>query len=143
MRLWSIHPQYLDKKGIVALWRETLLAKKVLSCKTKGYKNHPQLIRFKEAKNPLKSINYYLSKIYQEAKKRGYDFSKDKIGLGITKEKLLITSGQIEYEIKHLLLKLKKRDYKKYLEIKKIKKIKAHPLFIIRKGQVASWEKIK
>ncbi|MFA5722617.1 MAG: hypothetical protein WC940_03580, partial [Candidatus Paceibacterota bacterium] len=76
-------------------------------------------------------------------KKRGYDFSRDKIGLGMTKEKLLITSGQIEYEIKHLLLKLKKRDYKKYLKVKKIKRIKAHPLFVIRKGQVASWEKIK
>jgi len=143
MRLWSIHPQYLDKKGIIALWREALLAKKVLSGKTKGYKNHPQLVRFKETKNSLKSINYYLAEIYQEAKKRKYNFSKDKIGSGTTKEKLSITSGQIEYEIKHLLIKLKKRDYEKYLEVKKIKKIKAHPLFMIRKGKIASWEKIK
>jgi len=43
MRIWSLHPKYLDSKGMVALWREALLAKQVLLNKTKGYKNHPQL----------------------------------------------------------------------------------------------------
>jgi len=38
MRLWTIHPKYLDAKGLVALWRETLLAKHVLEGKTPGYK---------------------------------------------------------------------------------------------------------
>ncbi|MDI3502728.1 MAG: hypothetical protein PWR13_285 [Archaeoglobi archaeon] len=28
MRLWSIHSKYLDAKGLVAVWREGLLAKK-------------------------------------------------------------------------------------------------------------------
>ena len=41
MKLWSIHPKYLDAKGLVALWREALLAQKVLDGKTEGYKNHP------------------------------------------------------------------------------------------------------
>lgn len=37
MRLWSIHPRYLDTKGLVALWRETLLlAQAVLFGNTKG-----------------------------------------------------------------------------------------------------------
>jgi len=31
MRLWSLHPRYLDAKGLVALWREGLLAQKVLA----------------------------------------------------------------------------------------------------------------
>ena len=39
MRLWSIHPKYLDCKGLVALWREALLAKKVLRGKTRKYAN--------------------------------------------------------------------------------------------------------
>ncbi|WP_368086417.1 pyrimidine dimer DNA glycosylase/endonuclease V [Nitrosomonas sp. Nm34] len=26
MRLWSIHPKYLDAKGLLALWREGLQA---------------------------------------------------------------------------------------------------------------------
>lgn len=30
MRLWSLHPSYLDAVGLVALWREGLLARKVL-----------------------------------------------------------------------------------------------------------------
>ncbi|MGH2666461.1 pyrimidine dimer DNA glycosylase/endonuclease V [Flavobacterium sp.] len=67
MRIWSLHPKYLDTKALVALWRETLLAKHVLEGKTKGYKNHPQLNRFKEAKYPIDSINQYLSEVYFEA----------------------------------------------------------------------------
>ncbi|WP_338140756.1 pyrimidine dimer DNA glycosylase/endonuclease V [Candidatus Nitrotoga sp. 1052] len=26
MRLWTLHPCYLDSRGLVALWREALLA---------------------------------------------------------------------------------------------------------------------
>jgi hypothetical protein len=43
MRLWSLHPCHLDAKGLVALWREGLLAQKVQACETNGYRNHPQL----------------------------------------------------------------------------------------------------
>ena len=67
MRIWSLHPKYLDTKGLVALWRETLLAKQVLQNKTKGYRNHPQLNRFKNHSEPLEAINYYLSIVFKEA----------------------------------------------------------------------------
>ena len=77
MRIWSIHPQYLDSKGLVALWRESLLAKHVLEGKTKGYKNHPQLNRFKKAENPLHLMNEYLSFVYQESLRRGYNFERN------------------------------------------------------------------
>ena len=79
MRIWSLHPKYLDAKGLVALWRETLLAKHVLEGKTKGYKNHPQLDRFKNTEKPLDSVNYYLDIVYREAAERGYHFNKEKI----------------------------------------------------------------
>ncbi|MDP4189551.1 MAG: pyrimidine dimer DNA glycosylase/endonuclease V, partial [Bacteroidota bacterium] len=79
MRLWSIHPQYLDRQGLLALWREALLAKHVLEGKTKGYKKHPQLVRFKTTEKPLDCINQYLSAVYEEAVKRGYDFERNKI----------------------------------------------------------------
>lgn len=149
MRLWGIHPQYLDRQGLLAVWREGLLAKKVLLGKTKGYKNHPQLIRFKEDRDPIKKINLYLLEILKEATRRGYSFSINKIkplnkNSQISKnDKILITNGQLEYEFNHLLKKLKRRDPLKYKEIKNIKKIKSHPLFIIRKGPIAIWEKIK
>jgi hypothetical protein len=110
MRLWSIHPKYLDSKGLVALWREALLAKCVLEGKTKGYKNHPQLNRFKETKNPIDAINCYLSEIYNEAEKCGYKFDRNKINWKFSKSKLTVTNGQIVYEKQHLLNKLIKRD---------------------------------
>jgi hypothetical protein len=46
MRLWSVHPRYLDRQGLTAAWREALLAQKVLTGTTRGYRNHPQLVRF-------------------------------------------------------------------------------------------------
>ena len=139
MRIWSLHPKYLDTKGLVALWRETLLAKHVLEGKTKGYKNHPQLNRFKKAKQPLSAINTYLSIIHQEATGRGYNFdaSKFKVAKPI---KLKVTKGQLEYELKHLLNKLKTRDPKLFREIKKLDKIVPHPLFIAVEGEVEDWE---
>jgi len=143
MRLWSIHPKYLDTKGLVALWREALLAKKVLKGETEKYKNHPQLNRFKQLKNPLPFINTYLLHIWKEGEKRRYNFDKRKIGRGFTKKKLNVTKGQINYEFKHLKRKLKTRDPEKYKQLLKIKHPQAHPLFVIKKGAVENWEKVK
>lgn len=140
MRIWSLHPEYLDAKGIVALWRETLLAKKVLENKTRGYKNHPQLIRFKNSQNPLSSINFYLSEIFFEAERRNYSFDISKIDWKFLKKKMKVTEGQMEYELNHLKRKLKIRDQEKWKEISSLKKIKPHPLFQIEKGGVEVWE---
>ncbi|MGP9584395.1 pyrimidine dimer DNA glycosylase/endonuclease V, partial [Micrococcaceae sp. AOP34-BR2-30] len=30
MRLWSLHPEVLDRQGLIAGWREALLAQAVL-----------------------------------------------------------------------------------------------------------------
>lgn len=151
MRLWSIHPKYLDKIGLIALWREALLAKKVLEGKTKGYKNHPQLERFKQSKNPIEFINKYLETIYDEAINRGYKFDPKKFTRFDSSKarrektklykKIKITSGQIEYEITHLL---KKIEHRAPHEIKRIEKqIKTNPIFKTIKGKIEDWEKIK
>jgi len=140
MRLWSIHPEYLDAKGLVALWREGLLAQKVLLNETKGYKNHPQLIRFKKIKNSLGAIASYLRHVEEEAEKRGYNFNSNKIINKRIKTKILVNSGQIEYEFKHLLSKLKKREPNLYNKLKNTKSIKLHPLFTREKGAVEKWE---
>ncbi len=79
MRLWTIHPKYLDARGLVALWRETLLAQKVLQGETKGYRNHLQLIRFKEQTDPVAYVATYLRFIHQEAVSRGYNFDWTKL----------------------------------------------------------------
>jgi hypothetical protein len=129
MRLWSIHPQYLDPQGLVALWREALLAKKVLEGKTKGYREHPQLLRFKAAKDPLKSINCYLQEIHRESLERGYKFDASKIEWEKCEEKISVTEGQIKFERDHLLKKLQKRSLKQYEKLKDVKDFKLHPFF--------------
>lgn len=141
MRIWSIHPKYLDTKGLIALWRETLLAKKVLEGKTKGYKNHPQLIRFKNAIGPLNAINFYLHIIWKEAESRSYNFNKDKFIAVENIEKINVSSQQIDFEKNHLLNKLKIRDEKMYNKLRLCDDFEAHPLFHLIKGEIESWEK--
>lgn len=139
MRLWSIHPKYLDRIGLVALWREALLAKKVLEGKTKGYINHPQLERFKKSYNPIKFINKYLENIYNEAKSRGYKFDKSKFKKINFNKKISVTSGQLKYEMEHLLKKIQKRSPN---DIKRIdKNIKPNSIFRTISGEIESWEK--
>ncbi len=143
MRIWSIHPRYLDTKGLVALWREALLAKYVMEGKTKGYKNHPQLIRFETGKKPFDSINQYLSVVYKEAVNRGYNFDKNKVQWSFKPVELTVTKGQIKYETIHLKKKLKLRDISKYNDLITQKEILAHPLFKIIDGEIEDWEVIK
>jgi hypothetical protein len=142
MRLWSLHPSYLDKIGLIALWRESLLAKKVIEGNTKGYIHHPQLTRFRNSKDPVSSINFYLSEIFSEARARGFDFDKSKIGKFKNVQKIIITDGQLNYEFNHLKKKLSLRDINKFKEIKNITDPETHPIFDIIKGDVEPWEKI-
>ena len=143
MRLWSIHPKYLDAKGLVAVWREGLLAKKVLEGKTKGYKNHPQLIRFINSENALESINQYLYGIYEESTIRKYNFDKSKLyTINSKRVKLTVNSKQIEYEFELLKSKLKKRDLSKYNEIINTPVIELHSIFMRITGDIENWEKI-
>ncbi|MDB9822307.1 pyrimidine dimer DNA glycosylase/endonuclease V [Deltaproteobacteria bacterium] len=140
MRLWSMHPGYLDGKGLVALWREGLLAQKVLQGNTKGYKNHPQLRRFKNTGNPAGAIASYLRCAVDEADNRGYNFDRSKIINKKFKGKIPVTSGQLEYEFTHLLGKLKGRDPELYTRLNKVKRIELHPIFYRVSGDVEDWE---
>jgi hypothetical protein len=142
MRIWSLHPKHLDAKGLVALWRETLLAKHVLEGKTKGYKNHPQLIRFMDQKDPLEAINNYLMIIFNEASLRGYNFNREKFNASSSRIKITVTSGQLDYEIEHLQAKLKKRDQKKFKENRLGNNYDFHPIFRLVKGGIEKWEKV-
>src|SRR5208283_119241 len=109
MRLWTLHPKYLDARGLVALWREALLAQKVLSGATRGYRHHPQLIRFAGQKNPPATLAAYLAAVHEEAGRRKYRFDASKIGRRRVRGKLKETHGQLLYEWRHLKRKLKRR----------------------------------
>lgn len=141
MRLWSLHPKYLDTKGLIACWRESLLAKKVLEGKTKGYKFHPQLERFKVHPEPIHAIDLYLSVLYEEAAKRGFIFNRTKLNPGTAASKISVPSGQIMFELGHLMKKLWRRDRKKYFALRRIKAPECNPLFSIIDGEKESWER--
>ncbi|MEJ5284801.1 MAG: pyrimidine dimer DNA glycosylase/endonuclease V [Brevinematales bacterium] len=145
MRLWSISPEYLDTKGLLALWREGLLARNVLLGKTVGYKFHPQLERFKNYINPIEALDAFLTYVYLEAEKRGYNFNKSKINFSKKERLIKVKSGQIQYEFNHLLNKLKNRDIKRYNLIKNIgfENIKTNPIFeVYDSNEIEKWEKI-
>ena len=141
MRLWSIHSEYLDRAGLLAVWREALLAQKVLEGKTKGYTNHPQLKRFKSHRFPKKAIANYLLGIWKEAKRRGYNFDPEKIGAKGKVEKILVTRGQLKYEFGLLQEKLKRRAPIIARQLASVKEIKPHPLFEAIEGNIEEWEK--
>jgi hypothetical protein len=136
-----MHPKYLDRQGLVAVWREGLLAQAVLEGKTKGYKNHPQLNRFKTHPEPLRAIGYYLHEVYQEAKARGYNFDGSKINHDGVTIPIKTTSGQLDFELEHLLGKLEKRNKKCFDVLIECEGIAPHPLFEIVPGYMEDWEK--
>lgn len=140
VRLWTLHPKYLDTKGLLALWREALLAQQVLRGQTVGYRNHPQLERFKAHPDPTAAIATYLQFVYQEAVSRGYNFNKGKIQADGEAVRLVSTQGQVMYEWEHLKKKLEQRDRSKYESVVVIMEPEAHPMFDILAGEIESWE---
>jgi hypothetical protein len=141
MRLWSLHPKYLDSKGLVALWREGLLAQKVLKGETKGYVSHPQLVRFRSLGNPLGGIATYLRHIATEAETRGYTFDRSKIVNKRSVHMISVTNQQIAYEYKHLLTKLQTRDAVFHHKLLRTTKVCLHPLFHEVPSEIESWER--
>lgn len=141
MRLWSLHPKYLDAQGLVALWREGLLARAVLRGQTRGYKHHPQLDRFMAHAQPRLAIDAYLAGVHAEAVARGYSFDHTKIGPVEVVEPIAVTTGQIDLEWQHLLAKLATRSPILFEQSRRLARIACHPLFRQGVGPVASWER--
>lgn len=141
MRLWTLHPKYLDPRGLVALWREALLARAVLRGKTRGYRHHPQLLRFQAHPSPRAAISAYLGAVHAEARRRGYDFDPTKVGPLRPVESIPVTRGQIEYEWEHLLRKLALRSPEHYRKWRSVRTPACHPLFRRRNGGIEPWER--
>jgi hypothetical protein len=141
MRLWSVSPEYLDPMGLVALWREGLLAQKVLLGQTRGYKSHPQLDRFRACPDPVSMIGCYLAEVAKEADRRGYRFDVSRIVQPCSYPKIRVQQGQIDYEWNHLLAKLKRRSPMLHAINITIAGPRSHPLFEIVPGGVEEWER--
>lgn len=139
MRLWSLHPSLLDSVGLVALWREGLLAQKVLLGETKGYRAHPQLQRFRVSRNPVVAIGTYLWGVVEEARARGYNFDAEKITTKKARVSIPVTRGQLQYEREHLRKKLLVRDPARHRLLIKAE-LKTHPMLRVVEGCVEDWE---
>ena len=170
MRIWSLHPSLLDRRALVACWRETLLAQKVLRGLTRGYTNHPQLIRFRAHPQPLEAVAAYLSGLADEADARGYSFNRALIGAGedgadensagengadkaenpyASVARIPVPLGQLEYELAFLQHKVAGRDpewehrLSERLATRGGLAACAHPLFEVVPGATEPWEKTK
>jgi hypothetical protein len=141
MRLWTLHPRYLDAKGLTAAWREALLAQKVLSGRTRGYRNHPQLLRFRARPRPLASIAAFLRGLEREARKRGYHFDAAKIRRAPPVRRIPETKGQLLHEWRHLRKKLRLRSPLCYQSVRHTALPEPHPLFRIVPGRIRDWER--
>jgi pyrimidine dimer DNA glycosylase len=141
MRLWSIHPRYLDTQGLTALWREALLARAVLRGLTRGYRRHPQLHRFRDHPAPRAAISTYLRCIHAEAGRRGYAFDGGKIGTGRTKVRIPVSAGQLAHEWRHLMRKLARRNPSLRHAWRGTARPQVHPLMRRRVGPIEHWER--
>jgi hypothetical protein len=142
MRIWTLHPKYLDSQGLVALWREALLARAVLQGGTIGYRHHPQLIRFQSSPVPITAINAYLSYVLKEADFRGFSFNHQKVQPVSTVTMMDSTTGQLDFEWQHLMRKLSARSPSLYRQWCDVTAPESNPLFTINPGAVESWERL-
>jgi len=133
----------LDAKGLLALWREGLLAKSVLQGKTKGYRSHPQLVRFREQADPGAAINAYLHAVLAEARARNYRFDHQKLSPIAGHPLIPVTVSQLQYEWEHLLNKLELRDPGRCRRLRIVTDPEPHPMMRKAPGPVAPWEVIK
>ncbi len=129
----------LDRLGLVALWREGLLAQKVLLGQTKGYRFHPQLARFRQSKNPVATISAYLWGVADEASARGYAFDASKIALRRRPISIPVTQGQLDFERERLRKKLRVRDRAGYRNLLAAN-LRPHPILRVIDGGVEPWE---
>lgn len=143
MRLWSIHPSFLDRAGLVALWREALLAQQVLGGHTTGYRFHPQLDRFRRTPDPDTAISTYLWNVREEADRRGYRFDVSKIASPPDDTVITVTQGQLLYELEHLRSKLRQRAPALVRKLPARRDIPPHPMFRVVPGAIEPWERLK
>lgn len=152
MRLWSVHPRYLDRQGLTAAWREGLLAQKVLTGTTRGYRNHPQLVRFRTVEpvgasvpgaplDPGPRIAAYLHGLADEAVRRGYSYDRALVlGAPAPQVRLEVTDGQVAHEWAHLRAKLAVRSPEVLARWADVVLPDVHPMMVVVPGPVAPWE---
>lgn len=146
MRIWSLRPDYLDRQGLTACWREALLAQAVLTDRTTGYRNHSQLVRFRAVPDPVAAIGDYLWGVADEATARSYTFDRSRITDPPRAGRppvapLPVTEGQVAHEWDHLMAKLRARSPERAESLAGVTTVEVHPLFTVVPGPREPWER--
>lgn len=167
MRIWSLHPRYLDRQGLTACWREALLAQAVLAGRTRGYRQHSQLTRFRAQPHAVAAVGAYLGGVASEAARRGYRFDVGRIdrpeptdgtttvaatssesassvgeaSSGALVPRIPVTAGQVAHEWAHLSAKLVVRSPERAAAQVAVTAPEVHPLFVVVPGPVEDWER--
>lgn len=143
MRIWSVHPKHLDRQGLAACWREALLAQAVLAGRTRGYRAHPQLERFRDHADTLGAVGWYLHGIADEADARGYRYDRERIDRQPTPvPAIAVTDGQLDREWWWLRSKLAARSPETLARWADVCRPEPHRSFELVDGPVASWERL-
>lgn len=141
MRLWSVHPRYLDSPGLVGLWREALLAQGIVSGRTTAYRNHPQARRVLEQPDPWGAIHDYLIGVWEEGHRRGYRFDRARVLDHAGVHCMDVPRGQIEYEAVLLRMKLESRNPALLHDLPPPGDVRPHPSIKVVDGGIAWWER--
>ncbi len=141
MRLWSIHPRYLDPPGLGGLWREALLAQRVVEGHTAAYRNHPQARRVLGQVDPWGAIHDYLIGVWEEGQRRGYRYDRSRISEHSGGHPMEVPRGQIEYELALLCFKLAVRNRGALSALPDLERALPHPSITIVEGGIAPWER--
>ena len=151
VRIWSLQTRYLDRQGLTACWREGLLAQAVLAGRTRGYRQHSQLERFRAQPDPVAAVGAYLEAVAREAADRGYRFDVTRIDrtgppagtapAGAAVPRIPVTEGQVAHEWAHLAAKLAARSPQRAAAQAGVTNPDVHPLFVVVPGPAAPWER--
>ena len=109
MRLWTIHPRYLDNLTLFTCWKEAITARKELKDEAISPTHHPQLIRFRKCGTPVATMNSYIYNLFLELKVRHVKVDHKELGRYRRYERIKVGFGQLYYEFYFLQGKLKNR----------------------------------
>lgn len=142
MRIWSLDPRYLDRQGLTACWREALLAQAVLAGRTRGYRAHPQLERFRATDDPVGALCWYLHGVADDADRRGYRFDRARIDRpAVAVPHIEVSTGQLDFEWSWLCRKLAERSPDTLSQWASAARPETHRSFVLVDGPVAAWER--
>ena len=140
MRLWSLHPRYLDPQG----WSrcgETLLARKVLRGETRGYRHHPQLQRFREARDPQSAIDAYLPRSTPRRRRAATRSTRTSSMPTRARKDPGRARATRRARMGHLIAQARVAQPGAHVRWRELQRPRTHPSFRVVAGGVADWER--